>query len=264
MQLASLQKYKIIAISAKLTTFATIFMDYKAVMKITFATGNSGKLREAKEILGGGFELVTPAQLGLTEDIEETGTTFKANSLLKARYIVDHFGGNCFADDSGLEVEILAGRPGIYSARYAGLEHDFAANMDKLLADMACREIEASRAREYGINTVHATRRANFSTVVTLILEGKEYFFEGRLDGRIGLVRKGNGGFGYDPLFIPDMIPAEALPPMPERFRPEPDAEGLVPNVMCLTTAELGEDVKNAISHRGKAMRAMADFLKSL
>jgi XTP/dITP diphosphohydrolase len=232
-------------------------------MKITFATGNKGKLREAQEILGADFEIITPKDLGMTGDIEETGTSLMANSLIKAKYIYDNYGVNSLADDSGLEVEILGGAPGIYSARYAGPEHDFQANMDKLLDEMARMMKEASRAREYGINTVHATYRARFRTVVTFIMDGKINYFEGQLDGKIGLTKKGTNGFGYDPVFIPDMIPAEAAEPLPEgsAFSLEPDADGLVKNIGMITLAQLSEEQKNAISYRGKAMSKFASFL---
>ena len=207
--------------------------------KIVFATGNSGKLREASEILGGAFELVTPAQSGIIEDIPENGTTLRANSLQKAQYIYDHTGGaDCVADDTGLEVEILGGAPGVYSARYAGSSKSPDANIDKLLREMELQEAEASFAREFGIDTPHATRRARFRTVVTLILGGEKHFFEGVMEGRITRVRAGNGGFGYDPVFIADEYPDR-------------------------TVAELDDDAKNAISHRGKALRAMAAFLNS-
>ena len=216
--------------------------------KLIFATGNRGKLREAQEILGGGFSLVTPADMGLKEDIPETGTTLRANSLQKAEYIRDHVGADCFADDTGLEVDILGGRPGVMTARYGGPEKDPAANMDRLLADMALRETEASMARDLGLSTERAGRKARFRTVVTLILNGKIHFFDGILEGTIARARTGAGGFGYDPVFVPDEIPG-------------PDGQ-LLPNTEGLTLAELGEDVKNAISHRGKALRAMADFLR--
>lgn len=207
--------------------------------KIVFATGNSGKLRESSEILGGAFELVTPVQAGISEDIPESGNTLRANSLQKAQYIFDHTdGANCFADDTGLEVEILGGAPGVYSARYAGPEKDSTANMNKLLEQMELHEKEASFAREYGIDTVHATRRARFKTVVTLIFNGEKHFFEGVMEGRIARTMSGDGGFGYDPVFIPDEYPDK-------------------------TVAELDDDTKNAISHRGKAMRAMAEFLQN-
>lgn len=207
-------------------------------MTIIFATGNSCKLREASEILGEGFELVTPAMKGILEDIPETGTTLRANSLQKAQYIFDHAGGaDCFADDTGLETDILGGAPGVYSARYAGPEKSFSANIDKLLEEMARREYEASVAREYGLETPNATRRARFKTVITLILNGEKHFFEGVMEGRISYARVGNGGFGYDPVFIADEYPD-------------------------VTVAELTDDQKNAISHRGKALRAMAAWLQ--
>lgn len=207
-------------------------------MTIIFATGNSCKLREASEILGGGFELVTPASKGITEDIPETGTTLRANSLQKAQYIFDHTSGaDCFADDTGLEVDILGGAPGVYSARYAGPDKSFSANIDKLLDEMARKEYEASVAREYGIATPKATRRARFKTVITLILDGQKHFFEGAMEGRISYERVGNGGFGYDQVFIADDYPD-------------------------VTVAELTDDQKNAISHRGKALRSMAQWLQ--
>ena len=207
-------------------------------MTIIFATGNSCKLREASEILGGGFELVTPASKGIAEEIPETGTTLRANSLQKAQYIFDHAdGADCFADDTGLEVDILGGAPGVYSARYAGEEKNFAANTEKLLVEMARKEYEASVAREYGIATPKAVRRARFKTVVTLILNGEKHFFEGTMEGRIAYAPAGNGGFGYDPVFIADEYPD-------------------------VTVAELTEEQKNSISHRGKALRAMAAWLK--
>lgn len=216
-------------------------------MRIVFATGNRGKLREAQEILGDAFQLVTPADLGLTEDIPETGDTIRENSLQKAHYVKDHLDADCFADDTGLEVEILAGRPGVHTARYGGPEKDFDVNMDRLLADMVLREKEAAMARSLGVSTPHANRRACFRTVVSLILGGEVHTFDGVLEGTIARSKRGSGGFGYDPVFIPDEIPA-------------PDGS-LVPNTERLTLAQLSEEDKNAISHRGKAMRAMAAFL---
>ncbi len=207
-------------------------------MKLVFATGNIGKLREASEILGTSFELVTPTQEGITEDIPETGKTLRANSLQKARYIYEHTdGADCFADDTGLEVDILGGAPGVYSARYAGPAKDSSANMDKLLHEISLNEYEASVAREYGIMTPHATRKARFKTVVTLFIGGESHIFEGTMEGKIAYAKYGNGGFGYDPIFIADDYPDK-------------------------TVAELTDDEKNAISHRGKALRAMAEWLK--
>ena len=207
-------------------------------MKIVFATNNPGKLHEALAILGEGFELVTPAEAGITEEIPETGNTLRANSLQKAQYIYDKTGMDCFADDSGLEVDILGGDPGIHTARYGGPQRDPAANIAKLLSEMARREQEASVAREYGIPTPNATRKARFRTSVTLILHGEKHFFDGVMEGRIARKCSGHGGFGYDPVFIPDGYD--------------------------ITNAELPEGEKNAISHRGKALRAMADYLKSV
>ena len=205
-------------------------------MKIVFATGNPGKLREASEILGEGFELVTPAEAGIPEDIPETGNTLRANSLQKAQYIYEKTGLDCFADDTGLEVDILGGAPGVHTARYGGPAKDPAANIARLLAEMARREHEASVARDYGLATPNATRRARFRTSVTLILHGEVHFFDGIMEGRIAREKAGKGGFGYDPVFIPDGY--------------------------GVTAAEITEEEKNAISHRGKAMRAMAEFLK--
>ena len=121
-------------------------------MKIVFATGNKGKLREASEILGEGFELITPADLGLTEDIPETGNTLLANSLQKAQYLYDRFGCDCFADDTGLEVDALGGAPGVYTARYAGEGKDFNANMDKVLYELGVLESEANMAAGLGLH----------------------------------------------------------------------------------------------------------------
>ena len=206
------------------------------MMKLIFATGNRGKLREAAEILGEGFELVTPEEVGITEDIPETGTTIRANSLQKAQFIFERTGLNCFADDTGLEVDILGGAPGVETARYAGPARDSNANIDKLLEEMARREKEAAMARSNGLHTTNASREARFRCCVTLFLDGKPHFFDGVMEGRIATERHGNGGFGYDPVFIP---------------------EG-----RTVTSAELTEEAKNAISHRGKALRAMAEFLK--
>lgn len=193
-------------------------------MKIIFATANAGKLREAAEVLGPGFEIVSPASLGITEDIPETGSTLQENSLQKARYLFERTGLPCFADDTGLEVDALGGAPGIYSARYAGPGHDHQKNMDKLLAELDRLE----------------DRRARFKTVVTLILaDGEPRFFEGVCEGSIAREKRGTGGFGYDPVFLPDAYPGRTL-------------------------AEVSEEEKNAVSHRGRAIRAMAAWLKSV
>ena len=205
-------------------------------MKIVFATGNKGKLREASEILGSGFELITPADLGLTEDIPETGNTLLANSLQKAQYLYEKLGCNCFADDTGLEVDALGGAPGVYTARYAGDDKDFNRNMDKVLYELGVLEGEARMAEALGIKVRKVSRRARFKSVVTLIIDGKIQVFEGALEGVIAREKSGNGGFGYDPIFIADEYPG-------------------------LTLADISEEEKNAISHRGKALRAMAQWL---
>jgi XTP/dITP diphosphohydrolase len=193
-------------------------------MKLTFATGNSGRLREASEILGEGFDLVSLADVGITEDIPETGDTLRDNSIQKAQYLYERIGCDCFADDTGLEVDALGGAPGVYTARYAGEDKDFNKNMDKVLHELQGLEGEA--------------RRARFKSVITLIINGETHLFEGTLEGVIAHEKSGNGGFGYDPIFIADEYPG-------------------------LTLADITEEQKNDISHRGKALRAMAEWLKS-
>ncbi|MDO5000238.1 MAG: RdgB/HAM1 family non-canonical purine NTP pyrophosphatase [Bacteroidales bacterium] len=203
-------------------------------MKIIFATANAGKLREAAEVLGPGFEIVSPASLGITEDIPETGSTLQENSLQKARYLFERTGLPCFADDTGLEVDALGGAPGIYSARYAGPGHDHQKNMEKLLAELEKLEIPDQ------VRNDERFRRARFRTVVTLILaDGEPRFFEGVCEGSIAREKRGTGGFGYDPVFLPDAYPGRTL-------------------------AEVSEEEKNAVSHRGRAIRAMAAWLKSV
>ena len=192
-------------------------------MKLVFATGNKGKLREASEILGSEFELLSSAQAGVTEDVEETGATLEENSILKAEFIYSRTGLDCFADDTGLEVDALGGAPGVFTARYAGEGCCFDDNMNKLLAELAKLGPDVSRT-------------ARFRSVVTLIIGGEKHFFEGVMEGRIARQKAGCGGFGYDPVFIADAYPDR-------------------------TVAELPEDVKNAISHRGQALRAMAAWL---
>ncbi|MBE6236934.1 MAG: RdgB/HAM1 family non-canonical purine NTP pyrophosphatase [Bacteroidales bacterium] len=207
-------------------------------MKIVFATGNKGKLREASEILGEGFELVTPAEIGITEDIPETGNTLRANSLQKAQYLFDKCGCDCFADDTGLEVDSLGGAPGVYTARYAGEGKDFNANMDKVLYELKVLESEVHTAAAMGLKMKKVSRRARFKSVITLIINGEKHFFEGTLEGTIAYEKSGNGGFGYDPIFIADEYPGQTL-------------------------ADITEEQKNEISHRGKALRAMAQWLKT-
>ncbi len=194
-------------------------------MVLVFATSNKGKLHEAAEILGEGYILKTPAELGITGEIPETGQTLSANSMQKARYVHDRAGALiCFADDTGLEVDALGGAPGIYTARYAGEGHDFDANIDKLLSEL-------------GRLPEGTPRTARFRCVVTLITPDETVQFEGIMNGRISMARSGGGGFGYDPVFIADEYPDRCV-------------------------AELGDEAKNAISHRGKSLRAMAAWLR--
>lgn len=198
-------------------------------MKIYFATGNSGKLREAREILGPSFEVLSPLDAGVEGEAEETGATFIENSLLKAQFLFDRLGESCFADDSGLEVDALGGAPGIYSARYAS-DHIFADNIDRLLSEL--EKIYGKSDSEEAFPGA-----ARFRCVTTLILpDGVPHYFEGTVEGSIARRRHGDGGFGYDPVFVPDAFPGK-------------------------TIAELPEDVKNGISHRGVALRKMADWL---
>lgn len=190
--------------------------------KLVFATNNSHKLQEVSKILGDNLELVNLHAINCNEDIPETADTLEGNALLKARYIKEHYGFDCFADDTGLEVEALNNAPGVYSARYAGPGHDAQANMRKLLCEMEGKE----------------NRKARFRTVIALILDGKEYLFDGIINGVITAEKKGESGFGYDPIFMPDDY--------------------------TQTFAELGDDIKNTISHRALAVHKLAEFLSSL
>ena len=157
-------------------------------MKIVFATNNAHKLSEVRAVLGEGFELVTLKEVGITEDIPETGATLEENASQKARYVYDRTGLDCFADDTGLEVEALDGRPGVRSARYAGEGHDFKANNRKLIAELEGKE----------------NRSARFRTVISLIRGGVEQQVEGIVRGVIATEESGTEGFGYAPLFIPE------------------------------------------------------------
>lgn len=198
-------------------------------MKIVFATNNAHKLQEIREILGSEFEIVSLSDIGCHEDIPETGNTLEANAHQKAEYIFDNYHLDCFADDTGLEVDALNGEPGVHSARYAeGTDHDSEANMQKLLSKL-------------GDNP---NRKARFRTVISLIqMEGdnpvcsREYRFEGIVEGRISYEKHGTEGFGYDPIFIPDGYDK--------------------------SFAELGEEVKNKISHRARAVKKLAEWLKA-
>lgn len=190
------------------------------IKQIVFATNNAHKLSEVQAVLDDRFRLVTLAECGITEEIPEDAPTLEGNALQKARYVHERTGADCFADDTGLEVDALDGAPGVHSARYATDGHDFAANNRLLLRNLAGA----------------ADRRAHFRTVIALILDGREYLFEGRVDGRIAESEAGCGGFGYDPLFVPEGFDK--------------------------TFAEMGADEKNAISHRGRAVRRLVEFLQ--
>ncbi len=188
--------------------------------KLIFATNNAHKLSEVQAVLGDAFTLVTLRECGITEDIAETADTLEGNALQKARYIYEKLGADCFADDTGLEVDALNGAPGVRSARYATDGHDFAANNRLLLKNME------------GVTD----RSAHFRTVIALILDGKEYLFEGRVEGTIAQAESGCEGFGYDPLFVP--------------------------SGEIITFAQMSAEAKNAISHRGRAVAELVKFLK--
>lgn len=157
-------------------------------MKLVFATNNKHKLQEVRDIISSGVEILSLADIDCTDDIPETADTLDGNALIKARYIFGKYGVNCFADDTGLEVEALGGAPGIYSARYAGDGHDSEANMNKLLENL----------------TGENNRSAQFRTVIALIIDGEEKLFNGIVKGEITRDKRGASGFGYDPIFVPE------------------------------------------------------------
>lgn len=157
-------------------------------MEIIFATNNDHKLYEVSEYLKERYQIVSLKEIGCTDDIPETADTLEGNALLKARYVYERYGKDCFADDTGLEVEALHNAPGVYSARYASEAKDAQANMRKLLSEMQEKQ----------------NRNARFRTVIALIQDGKEYLFEGEVKGTIAREPKGRHGFGYDPVFIPE------------------------------------------------------------
>ncbi|MCI7356736.1 MAG: non-canonical purine NTP diphosphatase [Parabacteroides sp.] len=192
-------------------------------MKLVFATNNKHKLDEVRKITSHHpVEIVSLAEINCFDDIPETADTLEGNALQKAHYIQEKFGLNCFADDTGLEVEALNNAPGVYSARYAGPGHDSEANMKKLLQEMEGKE----------------NRKARFRTVIALVWNGKTYTFEGIVNGTITTAKRGENGFGYDPIFIPEGYDQ--------------------------TFAELGDNIKNQISHRAKAVEKLDEFLTQL
>ena len=188
--------------------------------KLVFATHNKNKLEEIRNILNG-FEVVGLRDIGCMDDIVEDSDTLQGNAKIKADFVTDNFHMDCFADDTGLEVEALNGAPGVYSARYAGEGCSYHDNVVKMLAAMKGKE----------------NRKARFRTVIALNLNGKQYFFEGIVNGKILTEEHGNGGFGYDPIFQPDGFEE--------------------------TFAEMSMEVKNKISHRGRAVQKLVEFLQA-
>lgn len=190
-------------------------------MKLVFATNNQNKVNEIKSLLGEGIEILTLKEIGCNEELPETQETLEGNALQKARYVADNYNVNCFADDTGLEIESLNGAPGVYSARYAGENCVAEDNITKILSELDGKE----------------NREAKFRTIVSLILDDQEYYFEGKVDGSIKRSKSGSDGFGYDPIFQP--------------------------NGFDITFSEMSMAEKNAISHRGKAVSKLIEFLKN-
>ena len=193
-------------------------------MDLIFATHNRHKVSEVQAMLPAGIHVRSLSDLGCDEDIPETADTLQGNALQKAQFVHERYHCNCFADDTGLEIDALDGRPGVYSARYAGEGCSFDDNVRKVLAELE--------------NVPLAQRTARFRTVVALILDGRTYFFEGKVEGLMTLERHGVEGFGYDPIFLPEGYGQ--------------------------TFAEMDASEKNRISHRGRAMAQMVGFLERL
>ena len=192
------------------------------VRKIVFATNNRHKLDEIRKITEGKIEILSLNDIGSHDEIEETGSTLEENALIKARFIKNKYRYDCFAEDTGLEVEALGNAPGVYSARYAGEACRAEDNINKLLDNLK------------GIEN----RKARFRTIIALLMNSKAYFFEGEIKGHIIDEKRGAAGFGYDPVFVPDGFDQ--------------------------TFAELGEEIKNRISHRSIATQKLVDFLFNL
>ena len=191
-------------------------------MKIVFATNNPNKLKEIQSLIPKEIEIISLKEIGCNEDIPETGDTLEANAFQKAHYIKDNFNYDCFADDTGLEIDELNGDPGVYSARYAGPERNANANMNKVLNELKGKK----------------NRKAQFRTAIALILKGEEHLFEGKVEGYISKDKKGDEGFGYDPIFIP-----------------ENDKRSF---------AQMSMKEKGAISHRGRAVKKLVTYLNNL
>ena len=189
---------------------------------IIFATNNAHKLEELRQILAGRFNVLSLADIDCHEDIPETAPTIEGNAVMKAQWIHEHYGVDCFADDTGLEIDALGGEPGVHSARYATDGHDNIANINKVLTKMA------------GVTD----RTARFRTVIALIMDGELHTFKGEVEGRILTERHGEGGFGYDSIFQPV------------------EGDGR-------TFGEMSAQEKNAISHRGRAVARLAEFLSA-
>lgn len=190
-------------------------------MKLVFATNNPNKIQEVKEVLGNAFEIISLREIGCTEELPETHETIPENAQEKARYVFEHYGVDCFSEDSGLEIDALQGEPGVHSAHYSGTR-DADNNIELVLKKMASQ----------------IDRQARFRTVIALILYGREYLFEGVAEGSILQEKRGDGGFGYDPIF------------MPEGYEH--------------TFAEMSLDTKSQISHRAKAMQQLINFLREV
>ena len=191
-------------------------------MKIVFATNNFNKLKEIKVLMPKKIDIISLEQIGCHDNIPETGKKLEENALEKARYLSNNYGFDCFADDSGLEIDELNGEPGGYSARYAGPERNSHANMEKVLKKMAGK----------------FNRKAKFRTSIALILNNKEYMFEGKVEGRIGYTKNGNEGFGYDPIFYPENSNR--------------------------SFAQMSLEEKGQISHRARAVKKLVNFISSL
>ncbi len=193
--------------------------------QIVFATNNAHKLEELRQIMGERFEVLSLADINCHEDIPEDQPTIEGNARQKAEYIREHYGYDCFSDDTGLEIDALGGEPGVHSARYGGVAHDSERNIDKVLRLMADVPMEQ--------------RTAHFRTAICLLMDGEEHLFEGRVEGRILTERHGTGGFGYDSIFQPL------------------EGDGR-------TFAQMQPEEKNAISHRGRAVAKLVQFLQAL
>ncbi len=189
-------------------------------MRLVFATNNRHKLQEVRDIVGDRVEVLSLADIDCHDDIPETADTLQGNALIKARHIYEKYGLDCFADDTGLEVEVLDGAPGVYSARYAGEECNSEANMRKLLENLTGKN----------------NRNAQFRTVIALIVKGEEMLFNGIVKGTIATEKKGDSGFGYDPIFVP-----------------EGHSESF---------AQMSSEMKNSMSHRFRATKQLGDYLK--